>query len=68
MHVVQLLSFSLAGVGLSFSSVLLYGQEATLTIFELLFFAVIDLGSFNYVLDAIITYILMEVKYCIEVV
>lgn len=37
-------------------------------IFELLFFAVVDLGSFNYVLDAIVTYVLMEVKYYFELI
>jgi len=50
------------GVGLSFSTVLFYGQEMTLITFELLIFAVIDLASSNYVLDAIISFLLMEVS------
>ena len=47
---------------MSFSRVLFYGQESTLLLFELLFYAAIDIGTTNYVLDAIITFILMEVN------
>ncbi|KAM4736601.1 meckelin [Anableps anableps] len=41
----------------SFSNVLFYGNEATLLIFDTLFFCVVDLGSQNFVLAAVLTYI-----------
>ncbi|KAM8826582.1 meckelin isoform 1-T1 [Synchiropus picturatus] len=41
----------------SFSDVLFYGNEATLLIFDTLFFCVVDLGSQSFVLAAILTYI-----------
>nr|XP_019948293.1 PREDICTED: meckelin [Paralichthys olivaceus] len=40
----------------SFSDVLFYGNEATLLIFDTLFFCVVDLGSQSFVLAAILTY------------
>lgn len=41
----------------SFSDVLFYGNEATLLIFDTLFFCVVDLGSQSFVLAAILTYL-----------
>ncbi|KAG5857004.1 hypothetical protein ANANG_G00013930 [Anguilla anguilla] len=41
----------------SFSDVLYYGNEATLLIFDTLFFCVVDLGSQSFVLAAILTYL-----------
>ncbi|KAG7470031.1 hypothetical protein MATL_G00135210 [Megalops atlanticus] len=41
----------------SFSDVLYYGNEATLLIFDMLFFCVVDLGSQNFVLAAVLTYL-----------
>ncbi|CAL8290844.1 unnamed protein product [Merluccius merluccius] len=41
----------------SFSDVLFYGNEATLLIFDTLFFCVVDLGSQSFVLAAILTYV-----------
>ncbi|XP_008430860.1 meckelin isoform X1 [Poecilia reticulata] len=41
----------------SFSNVLFYGNEATLLIFDILFFCVVDLGSQNFVLAAALTYL-----------
>ncbi|XP_018541690.1 meckelin [Lates calcarifer] len=41
----------------SFSNVLFYGNEATLLIFDTLFFCVVDLGSQSFVLAAVLTYV-----------
>ncbi|KAJ8290988.1 hypothetical protein GJAV_G00019990 [Gymnothorax javanicus] len=41
----------------SFSDVLYYGNEATLLIFDTLFFCVVDLGSQSFVLAAALTYL-----------
>ncbi|CAJ1062186.1 meckelin [Xyrichtys novacula] len=41
----------------SFSDMLYYGNEATLLIFDTLFFCVVDLGSQSFVLAAVLTYI-----------
>ncbi|CAN9514245.1 unnamed protein product [Ophioblennius macclurei] len=43
--------------GNSFSDVLFYGNEATLLIFDTLFFCVVDLGSQSFVLAAVLTYV-----------
>uniref|UniRef100_A0A3P8ZS91 Transmembrane protein 67 n=1 Tax=Esox lucius TaxID=8010 RepID=A0A3P8ZS91_ESOLU len=40
----------------SFSDILFYGNEATLLIFDTLFFCVVDLGAQSFVLAAILTY------------
>lgn len=48
--------------GYSFSSVLYYGNEATLLIFDLLFFCVVDLACQNFVLAAFLTYLQQEVS------
>uniref|UniRef100_A0A2K6GEA5 Transmembrane protein 67 n=1 Tax=Propithecus coquereli TaxID=379532 RepID=A0A2K6GEA5_PROCO len=45
----------------SFSSVLYYGNEATLLIFDLLFFCVVDLACQNFVLAAFLTYLQQEI-------
>ncbi|XP_045064306.1 meckelin-like isoform X3 [Coregonus clupeaformis] len=40
----------------SFSDVLFYGNEATLLIFDTLFFCVVDLGAQSFILAAVLTY------------
>ncbi|KAL4617058.1 meckelin [Arapaima gigas] len=45
----------------SFSDVLYYGNEATLLIFDMLFFCIVDLGSQNFVLAAVLTYLQQQV-------
>ncbi|XP_003782613.1 meckelin [Otolemur garnettii] len=45
----------------SFSDVLYYGNEATLLIFDLLFFSVVDLACQNFVLAAFLTYLQQEI-------
>ncbi|XP_064123966.1 meckelin isoform X4 [Loxodonta africana] len=47
--------------GYSFSSVLYYGNEATLLIFDLLFFCVVDLACRNFILAAFLTYLQQEI-------
>uniref|UniRef100_A0A8C1EPL4 Transmembrane protein 67 n=1 Tax=Cyprinus carpio carpio TaxID=630221 RepID=A0A8C1EPL4_CYPCA len=41
----------------SFADVLFYGNEAVLLIFDTLFFCVVDLGSQNFILAAVLTYL-----------
>uniref|UniRef100_A0AAR2LF12 Transmembrane protein 67 n=1 Tax=Pygocentrus nattereri TaxID=42514 RepID=A0AAR2LF12_PYGNA len=41
----------------AFADVLFYGNESTLLIFDTLFFCVVDLGSQNFVLAAVLTYL-----------
>eukprot|EP00064_Thunnus_orientalis_P003086 superscaffoldBa00000245_g3094 len=41
----------------SFSDVLFYGNEATLLMFDTLFFCVVDLGSQSFILAAVLTYV-----------
>ncbi|KAG2469880.1 MKS3 protein, partial [Polypterus senegalus] len=48
--------------GILFSNVLCYGNELTLLLFDLLLFCVIDLGTQNFVLAAIITFLVQQVK------
>ncbi|XP_007537462.1 meckelin [Erinaceus europaeus] len=45
----------------SFSNVLYYGNEATLLIFDLLFFCVVDLACQNFILAACLTYLQQEI-------
>ncbi|KPP60114.1 meckelin-like [Scleropages formosus] len=45
----------------SFSDVLYYGNEATLLIFDTLFFCIVDLCSQNFVLAAVLTYLQQQV-------
>ncbi|XP_015341443.1 meckelin isoform X2 [Marmota marmota marmota] len=45
----------------SFSSMLYYGNEATLLIFDLLFFCVVDLACQNFILAAFLTYLQQEI-------
>ncbi|XP_043835009.1 meckelin isoform X2 [Dromiciops gliroides] len=45
----------------SFSNVLYYGNEATIFIFDILFFSVVDLASQDFVLAAVLTYLQQEV-------
>ncbi|XP_055142736.1 meckelin isoform X3 [Symphalangus syndactylus] len=47
--------------GYSFSSVLYYGNEATLLIFDLLFFCVVDLACQNFILASFLTYLQQEI-------
>ncbi|ELK32210.1 Meckelin [Myotis davidii] len=47
--------------GYSFSSVLYYGNEATLLIYDLLFFCIVDLACQNFILAAFLTYLQQEV-------
>lgn len=55
-YIRPLFAFSPADEGHSFSDVLFYGNEATLLIFDTLFFCVVDLGSQSFVLAAVLTY------------
>ncbi|XP_068591688.1 meckelin [Cebidichthys violaceus] len=48
----------------SFSDVLFYGNEATLLIFDTLFFCVVDLGSQSFVLAAVLTYV-QQMIFCL---
>ncbi|CDQ88111.1 unnamed protein product [Oncorhynchus mykiss] len=41
----------------SFSDVLFYGNEATLLIFDTLFFCVVDLGAQSFILAGVLTYV-----------
>nr|XP_016064611.1 PREDICTED: meckelin isoform X2 [Miniopterus natalensis] len=47
--------------GYSFSSVLYYGNEATLLIYDLLFFCVVDLACQSFVSAAFLTYLQQEI-------
>ncbi|XP_060249494.1 meckelin isoform X5 [Ovis aries] len=47
--------------GYSFSNVLYYGNEATLLIYDLMFFCVVDLACQNFVLAAFLTYLQQEI-------
>uniref|UniRef100_A0A2K5Z4P8 Transmembrane protein 67 n=1 Tax=Mandrillus leucophaeus TaxID=9568 RepID=A0A2K5Z4P8_MANLE len=47
--------------GYSFSSVLYYGNEATLLVFDLLFFCVVDLACQNFILASFLTYLQQEI-------
>uniref|UniRef100_A0A8C6FF93 Transmembrane protein 67 n=1 Tax=Moschus moschiferus TaxID=68415 RepID=A0A8C6FF93_MOSMO len=47
--------------GYSFSSVLYYGNEATLLIYDLMFFCVVDLACQNFTLAAFLTYLQQEI-------
>uniref|UniRef100_A0A4W2HDR0 Transmembrane protein 67 n=1 Tax=Bos indicus x Bos taurus TaxID=30522 RepID=A0A4W2HDR0_BOBOX len=47
--------------GYSFSSVLYYGNEATLLIYDLMFFCVVDLACQNFILAAFLTYLQQEI-------
>lgn len=48
----------------SFSDVIFYGNEAVLLIFDTLFFCVVDLGSQNFILAAVLTYVQQLVSIC----
>ena len=48
--------------GHSFDQVLLFGHETTLTLFQVLFFALIDLASQNFILAGVCTYLIGEVS------
>ncbi|XP_006884654.1 PREDICTED: meckelin isoform X2 [Elephantulus edwardii] len=45
----------------SFTSILYYGNEATLLIFDLLFFCIVDLACQNFILAAFLTYLQQEI-------
>ena len=46
----------------SFDTVMLYGSELSLVIFELLLIGVVDGRTYDFVTDAVITYLVMEVS------
>lgn len=48
----------------SFKNVLFYGNEATLLIFDTLFFCVVDLGAQSFILAAVLTYVEQTVSKC----
>lgn len=48
----------------SFKNVLFYGNEATLLIFDTLFFCIVDLGAQSFVLAAVLTYVEQTVSRC----
>jgi len=50
---------------LSFDKSLFYGHELSLVIFEVLFFAMMDLAAQNYVFDGAMLYLFMEVRPCV---
>ncbi|KAL7984184.1 hypothetical protein Chor_002754 [Crotalus horridus] len=47
--------------GHSFSNILYYGNETTLLIFDMLFFAIVDMAAQNFVLAAVLTYLQQEI-------
>ncbi|XP_028592350.2 meckelin isoform X1 [Podarcis muralis] len=47
--------------GHSFSDVLYYGNEATLLIFDMLFFTIVDMAAQSFVLAAVLTYLQQEI-------
>ncbi|XP_026561755.1 meckelin [Pseudonaja textilis] len=47
--------------GHSFSDIIYYGNETTLLIFDMLFFAIVDLATQNFVLAAVLTYLQQEI-------
>ncbi|XP_048364150.1 meckelin [Sphaerodactylus townsendi] len=47
--------------GHSFSDTLYYGNEATLLIFDMLFFAIVDMATQSFVLAAVLTYLQQEI-------
>ena len=61
LHLLNCLFF-LIDEGYSFSSVLYYGNEATLLIYDLMFFCVVDLACQNFILAAFLTYLQQEVN------
>lgn len=64
-HII-LLCFLITDEDFSFKSVLFYGNEATLLIFDTLFFCVIDLGAQSFVLAAMLTYVEQTVsRHCV---
>ena len=52
--------------GKSFTNMLLYGVEWSLLVFDILFFAIVDLASTNFTLAAVLTYfadaVIVEVR------
>lgn len=52
----------------SFSDVLYYGNEGVLLIFDTLFFCVVDLGSQNFILAAVLTYLQQLVSICVYII
>lgn len=51
----------------AFKDVLFYGNEATLLIFDTLFFCVVDLGAQSFVLAAVLTYVEQTVsEHCVH--
>lgn len=57
MQYVHVFGFPITDEDFSFEDVLFYGNEATLLIFDTLFFCVVDLGAQSFVLAAVLTYV-----------
>ncbi|MGH0147221.1 UNVERIFIED_CONTAM: hypothetical protein FKN15_051391 [Acipenser sinensis] len=51
----------------SFSDVLYYGNEATLLIFDTLFFCIVDIGTQDFVLAAVLTYVQQKAQQFVTV-
>lgn len=61
------LGFLITDEDFSFKDVLFYGNEATLLIFDTLFFCVVDLGAQSFVLAAVLTYVEQTVsRHCVR--
>lgn len=60
----HMFAFLLTDKAHSFSDVLFYGNEATLLIFDTLFFCVVDLGSQSFVLASVLTFAQQMVSIC----
>ena len=54
--------FTFSDPQISFTNDLFYGQEFSLLLFDLLLFSIIDYHVFNYVLAALITYVVGKVS------
>lgn len=62
----QMFAFPLADKAHSFSNMLFYGNEATLLIFDTLFFCVVDLGSQSFILASVLTFAQQMVSICLS--
>ena len=55
--------YCLTDLGLSFTDVLFYGHEWSLLSLEMLLFLLTDLAAENFVLAAVITYVISQVSH-----
>ena len=60
--IIYTISYTSTESGHSFNEVLFYGNEWSLLSFEMLLFLVIDFAGRNYVLAAVVTYIISKVQ------